>query len=118
MTNQIRQGESNILRQKNVFKLGFCASNDIIIIAKSNSFQPRSGTSRATTKAHRLNNVQATATDVCIFAKYLQSSTQLLFKVSSISTKLQLIYPFRIKFMKIAARAHMNDLSIIILVLS
>ena len=30
----------------------------------------------------------------------------------------QLFYPFRIKFMKIAAHAHMNDLSIINLVLS
>ena len=32
--------------------------------------------------------------------------------------QLQLFYPFRIKFMKIAAHAHMNDLSIINLVLS
>ena len=30
----------------------------------------------------------------------------------------QLFYPFRIKFVKIAAHAHMNDLSIINLVLS
>ena len=32
--------------------------------------------------------------------------------------KVQLFYPFRIKFMKIAAHAHINDLSIINLVLS
>ena len=33
------------------------------------------------------------------------------------SGKVQLFYPFRIKFMKIDAHAHMNDLSIINLVL-
>ena len=40
-------------------------------------------------------------------------------KKSRTSLKIiQLFYPFRIKFMKIAAHAHMNDLSIINLVLS